>query len=119
MGDQTPLAQSLPPSQLVSRLIPSSAAAAAAAASSFNTYDYCWRTKSPGAAAPTVCTHPLTQNPSPITKNNKFLVPKNMNPRDLVLMRGNKADYLVPVVKGCKEPRRSLLVWEPYCIATS
>ncbi|PIA54309.1 hypothetical protein AQUCO_00900685v1 [Aquilegia coerulea] len=112
-GDQTPLVQSLPQSQLVSRLIPSSAA------SSFNTYDYCWRPKPPGAAAPTVCTHPLTQNPPPITKNNKYLVPKNMNPQDLVLMRGNKTDYLVPVFKGCKEPRRSLLVWEPYCIATS
>ncbi|KAF9595910.1 hypothetical protein IFM89_006191 [Coptis chinensis] len=114
--EETPFAQSLPPPPLVSRLTPSSAA------SSFNTYDYCWRTKA--VAPPTaVCTpHPLTQQLPPINKHNKFIVHKNINPQanqELVLMRGNNADYLVPSVKGCKEPRRSLIMWEPYCIATS
>ncbi|XP_021720569.1 protein FAF-like, chloroplastic [Chenopodium quinoa] len=31
-----------------------------------------------------------------------------------------KAEYLVPLMlRGCKEPKRSLLFWEPPCIATS
>lgn len=41
--------------------------------------------------------------------------------QDLVLMRGNRANchYLVPLQRECKEPKRSLLIWEPYCIVTS
>lgn len=33
---------------------------------------------------------------------------------------GEKGEYLVPLMlRGCKEHKRSLLFWEPYCIATS
>ncbi|XP_009611290.1 protein FAF-like, chloroplastic [Nicotiana tomentosiformis] len=41
--------------------------------------------------------------------------------QDLVLIRGNKASMnnLVPLLRSCKEPKRSLIIWEPYCIATS
>ncbi|PHU29673.1 hypothetical protein BC332_01766 [Capsicum chinense] len=41
--------------------------------------------------------------------------------QELVLMRGNRENmnHLVPFQRGCKERRRSLLIWEPYCITTS
>ncbi|KAI3746567.1 hypothetical protein L6452_09001 [Arctium lappa] len=75
-----------------------------AAATSFNSYQYFWRAK------PTVASviDPLITQHLPPTKT-----------KDLVLLRGNKADCLLPSLKGCKEPRRSLLMWEPFCIATS
>ncbi|KAL4578582.1 hypothetical protein LXL04_014707 [Taraxacum kok-saghyz] len=74
------------------------------AATSFNAYQYIWRAK------PTVASviDPLITQHRPPTKT-----------KDLVLLRGNKADCLLPSLKGCKEPRRSLLMWEPFCIATS
>ncbi|CAI9264879.1 unnamed protein product [Lactuca saligna] len=73
-------------------------------ATSFNSYQYFWRAK------PTVASvfDPLITQHRPPTKT-----------KDLVLLRGNKADCLLPSLKGCKEPRRSLLMWEPFCIATS
>lgn len=59
------------------------------------------------------------KNPSVTTIANSTT--KIAEHQDLVLMRGNKANinYLVPLLKGCKEQRKSLLIWEPYCIATS
>ncbi|XP_010263029.1 PREDICTED: protein FAF-like, chloroplastic [Nelumbo nucifera] len=113
-----PVPQSLQPPPRVARLIPTPAAAVAA---SFNPYDYCWRTKP--AAKPTI--HPLSKPPpSPVSNNNKnkFFLYKNYKPNEqpqMVLMRGNKGDYLLPILAGCKETRRSLLMWEPYCIAIS
>lgn len=110
-----PLAQSLPRPTRLARLIPSPLAAAPVpAAASFNTYEYFWRAK------PTVAT---TVNPLNKNSCNKVILsnstPKADEEQGMVLLRGNKADYLVPLLKGCKEPRRSLLLWEPYCIATS
>ncbi|KAK8686021.1 hypothetical protein V6N13_125049 [Hibiscus sabdariffa] len=35
------------------------------------------------------------------------------------MSKNYQQQLLVMVSKGCKEPRRSLLFWEPYCIATS
>jgi hypothetical protein len=48
---------------------------------------------------------------------SKKFVPNEQ--QELVVLRGNKGDYLVPLLKSCKEPRKSLLFWEPHCIATS
>ncbi|GFZ13084.1 hypothetical protein Acr_23g0014690 [Actinidia rufa] len=111
----TPLPQSLPLPPRVARLLPSSPAAA-----SFNTYEYFWRTN---PTLPSVI-NPITQQGSPIKNRlNKVILGNSPKAHDqdqqMVLLRRNKADYLVPLFKGCKEPRRSLLIWEPYCIATS
>ncbi|PSR95450.1 Protein FAF-like [Actinidia chinensis var. chinensis] len=111
----TLLPQSLPRPPRVARLLPSSPAAA-----SFNTYEYFWRTN---PTVPSVI-NPITQQGSPIKNRlNKVILGNSPKAHDqdqqMVLLRRNKADYLVPLFKGCKEPRRSLLIWEPYCIATS
>lgn len=111
--------KSLPPRPRVSRLLPSAPAvpSSTAASASFNPYEYYWRAK------PTV--HPITQQPPAhkINNFNKFIISKDPMPnkqQQLLVLRGNiKGEYLVPLVKACKEPRRSLLFWEPYCIATS
>lgn len=113
----TPLTKSLPPRPRVARLIHSNpAVSSTAAAGSLNAYEYYWR------ATPTA--NAITQQPPAALKNNssKFMISKNPAANEqqkLLVERGNKGDYLVPSSKGCKEPRRSLLVWEPYCIATS
>ncbi|XP_071706163.1 protein FAF-like, chloroplastic [Rutidosis leptorrhynchoides] len=73
-------------------------------ATSVNTYQYFWRTK-PSVAS---VIDPLITQHRPPTKT-----------KDLVVLRGNKADCLIPSFKGCKEPRRSVMMWEPFCIATS
>ncbi|XP_062082454.1 protein FAF-like, chloroplastic [Humulus lupulus] len=123
---QTTLAQSLPPRPrpTVGRLIASpptkgaTATSIGGAAASFNAYEYFWR----------------RSNPNPINSiyNNKFMSSttvsslKSQNPNDnrhrqepqMLVLRGNKGEYLVSTLKGCKEPRRTLF-WEPYCIATS
>ncbi|XP_076950411.1 protein FAF-like, chloroplastic [Bidens hawaiensis] len=69
-----------------------------------NSYQYFWRAK------PTVASviDPMITQQQPPAKT-----------KDLVLLRGNKADCFLPSLKCCKEPRRSLLMWEPFCIATS
>ncbi|KVI08231.1 protein FAF-like, chloroplastic [Cynara cardunculus var. scolymus] len=98
MAAPPPIMQSLPRTTGLPPLPPP------AAATSFNSYQYFWRAK------PTVASviDPLITQHLPPTKT-----------KDLVLLRGNKADCLLPSLKGCKEPRRSLLMWEPFCIATS
>ncbi|KAG2670654.1 hypothetical protein I3760_14G095900 [Carya illinoinensis] len=114
--------KSLPPRPLVAQLMPlsphdaASSTAAGAAAASFNTYEYYWRAK------PTA--NPIPQQlPTAHQKNgNKPIISTSPMPneqRQLFVLRGNKGDYSVHLVKGCKEPRRSLLLWEPNCIATS
>ncbi|PPE00447.1 hypothetical protein GOBAR_DD02543 [Gossypium barbadense] len=50
---------------------------------------------------------------------SKNLMAHNNDQQELLVLIRNKGDYFVPLLKGCKEPRRSLLFWEPYCIATS
>ncbi|KAL6511073.1 hypothetical protein OROGR_022197 [Orobanche gracilis] len=113
--------QSLPPPSRVTRLIP--AAPAAPAAASFNVYDYFWRNKAivSGGSINLVITYPesienkISKNISN-DNNNDNRVDGN---RDLVIMKGNKGEHLVPCLRGCKEPRRLLINWEPYCITTS
>ncbi|XP_050368732.1 protein FAF-like, chloroplastic [Argentina anserina] len=109
----TPLAQSLPPRPgRVARLIPKSptaATATVATAASLNAYEYYWRTK------PTAALNRLSQAGSPPMKSKDPMA----NQQQLLVLRGNKEDHMVPLSKGCKEPIRSLFFWEPYCIATS
>ncbi|KAL3335886.1 hypothetical protein AABB24_031884 [Solanum stoloniferum] len=80
-------------------------------ASPFNAYNYFWK-KNPNPSLTAI-----VNSTSPIAKSTT----KTAEQQDLVLMRGNKGNinYLVPMLKGCKEQRKSLLIWEPYCIATS
>ena len=111
LEEATPL---LPPPPRVARIITTPPAAAAAAASSFNAYEYCWRSKPP--------TPTPTPTPTPKNSNDKFILSKSSKGHEqqqLLLLRGNKAEYSVPLLRGCKEPRRSLSIWGPYCIATS
>lgn len=107
----------------VARLI--SPASAIGSTTSINVYEYYWR------ANPTPKSNPLTIqrdcNTSSNVKNNnssRFIVSGDMNQnsnetQQLVVLRGKNGDYLVHNLKCCKESRRSFLLWEPYCVATS
>lgn len=94
---KAPSTQSLPPR-------PPTKAAMAAITTSLNVYEYYWRPK----AIRMGCT-----NKNILTKSEQ---------QQYVVVRRNKqqgdGDELV-VVNGCKDQKRSLLFWEPYCIATS
>ncbi|CAN4100807.1 unnamed protein product [Withania somnifera] len=85
-------------------------------ASSFNAYDYFWK-KNPTVA--TIINSYNDKSTAPTANSTTQIA--SYEQQDLVLMRGNKGNinYMVPFLKGCKEQRRSLLIWEPYCIATS
>nr|GEW42044.1 hypothetical protein [Tanacetum cinerariifolium] len=98
--DLAPVTKSLPPRPRATGRPP---LPPSPTANSVNAYQYFWRAK------PTVASviDPMITQHRPPTKT-----------KDLVLLRGNKADCLLPSLKGCKEPRRSLLMWEPFCIAT-
>ncbi|KAL6567014.1 hypothetical protein OROMI_015418 [Orobanche minor] len=119
--EEISIPQSLPPPSRVARLIP--AAPAAPAASSFNVYDYFWRNKAvvSGGFINLVITYPesIKNNISNNISNNNNNNNKIDENRDLVIMKGNKGEPLVPCLRGCKEPRRLLINWEPYCITTS
>lgn len=109
-AEPTQVTKSLPPRPRVARLMPSTPAVSstAAAAASFNSYEYYWRAK------------PTQQPPMAVKNKSKNPGANNDHQQQLVVVRGNKGDNcFVPLSKGCKEPRRSLLFWEPYCIATS
>ncbi|KAL7202825.1 hypothetical protein ACSBR1_034319 [Camellia fascicularis] len=113
----TTLAQSLPRPTRVARLIPSSSPTTTTA-TSFNAYEYFWRTK------PTVANlinNPIIQQCPPLKNNyNKvFLSSGKPTEQEMVILRRNREDYLVPLLRGCKESRRSLLIWEPCTIASS
>ncbi|GMG98403.1 hypothetical protein Nepgr_000243 [Nepenthes gracilis] len=115
----------LPPRPRVPRLLPKSPATAAAAAATFNAYKYYWQSKSAAA----VVLKPLSQQTPPLkpshSDNCKFVLAHNYNyqgkskeQRELVVVKGKEAEYLVPLLRGCKEQRRrSLIFWEPDCIA--
>ncbi|KAG5578406.1 hypothetical protein H5410_058540 [Solanum commersonii] len=118
----------------ISQSLPQSPSPSPAATTSLNAYEYFWR-KNPTMAN-------IVSN-STITKyyyyNNKQVgVVTTTNgidttttstakistcTQDLVLIKENKASImnnnLGPLLRSCKEPRRSLLIWEPYCIPTS
>ncbi|TQD90352.1 hypothetical protein C1H46_024087 [Malus baccata] len=119
--ETTTISRSLPPLPgRVARMIPKPPATTktAAAAASFNAYEYHWRTNPTTTAA----LKPLPPPTSQSLKSNGFMSQNQLanEQQQLLVLRGNKGDQLVTFSKGCKEPRiRSLLFWEPYCIATS
>lgn len=97
---------------------------------SFNAYEYYWRpkpmtaaqSKGGGGGGNNINYSENNHN----NYNNKLILSKNsmgnnnnQEQQQLLVLRGNRGDYWVPLLKSCKEPRRSLLFWEPYCIATS
>ncbi|CAI9785828.1 unnamed protein product [Fraxinus pennsylvanica] len=105
--EDLPISQSLPPRpSRVPRLIPS---LPPPATTSLNSYHYFWRSKTTFGTQFT----PL--------KNNACLAngEKAYDHQNMVLIKGNKDEYYVPLSMGCKKPRRSMLIWEPYCVATS
>ncbi|KAK4380363.1 hypothetical protein RND71_002225 [Anisodus tanguticus] len=102
------------------------------ATTSFNAYEYFWRKKP--TIASIVNTPTIAKECNNYTTKQVVLAANSTAPnaksttkvaayeqKDLALMKGNRANmnYLVPLQSGCKEPRRSLLIWKPYCIATS
>ncbi|XP_060201038.1 protein FAF-like, chloroplastic [Lycium barbarum] len=103
-----------------------------AATTSFNAYEYFWRKKPTVTSivnSPTIaeeCNNYTTKqvvleanSTAPSAKSATKVAAYKQ--QELVLMKGSKANmnYLVPFHRGCKEPRRSLLIWKPYYIATS
>lgn len=119
---------------------------ASAAAVVLNAYEYYWRQSDSPAATAVAMLNPLArqQNNSicapqvgkDTKRNNKLLFAAHnrkgvaLAQQEVVLVKAagrgggvsirEKAEYLVPLMlRGCKEPKRSLLFWEPYCIATS
>uniref|UniRef100_A0A9I9D8A8 FAF domain-containing protein n=2 Tax=Cucumis melo TaxID=3656 RepID=A0A9I9D8A8_CUCME len=106
----TPLSQSLPPRP------PS--LTAATAGSFLNAYEYYWRSKPTGKSAG--IQNPNGQQQTQITRklissNNQMTDEK----QQILVLKGNRGDYLVPLSNGCKVPRRSVLLREPCCIATT
>ncbi|KAL4334983.1 hypothetical protein GQ457_07G035840 [Hibiscus cannabinus] len=91
----------------VARLIPST--------TSFNAYEYYWRRSNQGILTP----------PSLLKEEGyeQILLPKKQRANDeqqqLLVLRGNNGDYFVPLLRGCKETRGSLVFSDPFCIATS
>ncbi|GAB4824599.1 hypothetical protein Ancab_007472 [Ancistrocladus abbreviatus] len=124
----------LPPRTQVARLIPTTQATSTA---TLNAYEYNWRTKQTGTAATATAVavlKPSQKPPVSVTPPlegsnyniNKFVMGQNLNSsaeqKEMVVVQGKRAEDLapVPVLRNCKEQRRrSLLLWEPYCIATS
>nr|WNA16463.1 chloroplast FAF-like protein [Sesamum indicum] len=111
MTEEFPIPQSLPPPPRVARLIPPPPPPPAA---SFNVYEYFWRNKTAVSSGGSFITTPQSTH-----LNTAAATTKVAENQELVVMKGNKTEYFVPYIRGCKESRRSLLIWEPYCIATS
>ncbi|KAK4339188.1 hypothetical protein RND71_040650 [Anisodus tanguticus] len=118
----TELTEELSQITSVPQSLPTHLTPVAPTAASFDAYEYFWRKK------PTVakeCNYTTKQvilaanSTSPNAKSTTNIAAYEQP--DLVLIRGNRENmtYLVPLQRGCKQPRRSLLIWEPYCIATS
>ena len=105
----TQVAMSLPPRHRVSQLIQSpKAVSSTASAAPLNAYEYYWRTK------------PSAKDISFKNHSNKFTISKDIVPNhEQQQFLAVKGDCLVPLSKSCKDSRRSLLLWENYCIATS
>ncbi|PIN07054.1 hypothetical protein CDL12_20382 [Handroanthus impetiginosus] len=111
--DEFPIPKSLPSQPRVGRLIPPPSPLPAA---SFNAYDYFWRSKSTVSTAPCGLVNATTVKNNDDDNSNTIMKPYEH--QDLVLVKGNKAEYFVPSRRGCKEGRRSPLFREPHCIAT-
>ncbi|KAI6669747.1 hypothetical protein NL676_004632 [Syzygium grande] len=119
--DEPILPQSLPPLAQVARVITDPPPPSTAA--SFNAYEYFWRTKSTvTSATATAVINPISsaQQQSLALKSysNKYIVTKSFVSNDRQHQE-QAADCWASGIKSCKESRRSLLFWEPHCIATS
>ncbi|GER36530.1 hypothetical protein STAS_12866 [Striga asiatica] len=98
-----------------------------------NVYEYFWKNKSNGfgsfvgSVPNTALVNPIVSSVPKAVKSKISINGGNNNNsnrseyenRDFMIRRGSKGDDLVTYMKGCKEPRRLCLNWEPYCIATS
>ncbi|KAE8729393.1 hypothetical protein F3Y22_tig00003715pilonHSYRG00034 [Hibiscus syriacus] len=123
----SPSPQSLPPRPRVVRMIPSTPSPPSTiAAASFNAHEYYWRSPDQGMSSKAAILNPLAeQSPPSVLVDNGYkhlLLPKNQTANDqqhLLVLRGNNGDYFVPLLRGCKESRKSLVFSGPYCIATS
>ncbi|KAK9755837.1 hypothetical protein RND81_01G054200 [Saponaria officinalis] len=125
-------AHSLPPRPRVNTAV--------SAATILNAYEYYWRRSDSPTAAAVAVLKPLAGKQNNCSNDsvfpqvvkgdnkrvNKFLLGNNEKGRaqDKVVLvgeetNGDKGEYLVPLFRGCKDPKRSLFFWEPYCIATS
>ncbi|GAB2234890.1 hypothetical protein Droror1_Dr00004160 [Drosera rotundifolia] len=94
------------------RLIPATQSSTTA---TLNAYECYWRTK----PTPVAVLKPLTSKAQPL-KTTQGSAGGATEQQELVVVKGKEAEYLVPLLRGCKEQgRRSLLLWEPYCIATT
>ncbi|GMI81653.1 enhancer of aba co-receptor 1 [Hibiscus trionum] len=87
-----------PPPAPVARLFPPP--------STINAYEYYWRRAE----------QPMS---SMVDKQLIHSNDHHQQQQQLVVLRGNNGDYFVPLLKGCKETRRSLIYLDPYCIATT
>ncbi|KAL3850248.1 hypothetical protein ACJIZ3_012130 [Penstemon smallii] len=112
----TVVPQSLPPRPPVGRLIASPPPQTVAAAASFNRYEYFWRNMD--KVMTTANSIPLKFN-----YNNRINGTKTdeQHQDEEQQQQQNKAaeEYFVPYLRGCYETKRSVSMWEPYCIATS
>ncbi|KAG9131876.1 hypothetical protein Leryth_019129 [Lithospermum erythrorhizon] len=118
---QPPIPQSLPPQQQVARLVPKSSAKPSIplAATSFNAYEYFRRNNNTTTYVDQECCNLKGNNNKVVLAKINHGVLSNDHQESMVLVKGNNGDYLVPFIKGCEENRRSLLYWQPHCIATS
>ncbi|KAL0417540.1 UNVERIFIED_CONTAM: protein FAF-like, chloroplastic [Sesamum radiatum] len=117
MTEDFPIPQSLPAPPRVARLIPPPSPPAAAL---FNVYEYFWRNKTSVSSGGSFITTPQSIHLKHKQVNTAAAAAtKVAENQELVVTKGNKTEYFVPYIRGCKESRRSLLIWEPYCIATS
>ncbi|KAH0780788.1 hypothetical protein KY290_000386 [Solanum tuberosum] len=80
-----------------------------ATATSFNAYEYIWR-KNPTIAKE--CNNYTTMQ---VVVTSNSITPNAKSTTKVAVYM----NYLVPLQRGCKEPKMSLLIWEPYGIVTS
>ncbi|XP_073313439.1 protein FAF-like, chloroplastic [Primulina huaijiensis] len=125
VSDDLPISHSLPPLPRMTRfmspapLLPPPSPPSAA--TSFNAYDYFWRSKTTAAGSFINTKTPSTPQAASF-KNSKTDAAKAYDQYQEMAthMKGHKIEYYVPCFRGCnKEPRRSLPTREPRCIATS
>lgn len=131
---------SLPPRPKVARRSTTSGPnpkSTATTVTALNTYEYYWRQTTAVAVFKPLAGGDIQQVEKENNNNNNNNINKlvleyngkgvSVAKQGVVVVKAGvvatgekEAEYLVPFLRGCKEPRRrSLLFWEPYCIATS
>lgn len=116
------LEESLPLRAPMARMLSSQSLSpqSAPASASFNAYEYFWRSKSTSTAviSPITLQFPSQKNCS----NNNYIMSKNSmlnEPQGAMFVKQSEAYYLAPLLNSCNNPRSTLFLWEPKCIATS